>query len=496
MKLYLINHNFEYEVNNLYMIFFPGERVEIALPLEEKTDDFIIIRIKRQRTKTSALVYICKQGRAEKASSRFDSAAENYEKQCELAIGRAFFKSASKLCGFEPPWGILTGIRPIKLLREKIREGYSDEEVFQIFQNEYLVSSDKIKLCVETEEKEKKIINLSQPNSFSLYISIPFCPSRCAYCSFVSHDIEKTAKLVPQYVELLCEEIKETAKIANLLDLKLETIYMGGGTPTSLNAQQLKQIFDTVKKSFDFSTLREYTVESGRPDTITKEKLEAILESGAGRISINPQTMDNDILRIIGRNHTAQDIITAFELAKSMNVPSINMDLIAGLPTDTLLGFKKTIRSVLEMHPEAITIHTLAIKRSSSLVYLGNAEYNAQGGAVNEMLITASEMLHGSGYYPYYLYRQKNMVGNLDNVGWSLQGHEGLYNVFIMDETHTILSTGAGGVTKIRQPHGSRIERVFNFKYPYEYISRFDQILDKKKKVLNIYEQFDRQENN
>jgi oxygen-independent coproporphyrinogen-3 oxidase len=496
MKLYLINHNLEYETINLYTIFFPGEQVEIAQPQEQKSNDFIITRIKRHKTKTSALVYISKQGRVEKALSFFENTIEDYKKQCELAIGKSFFKAASKLCGFEPPWGILTGIRPIKLLREKYKKGYSKAKAFQIFQNEYLVSTNKIKLCMETAEKEEKIISLSQPSSFSLYISIPFCPSRCAYCSFVSHDIEKTAKLVPQYVDLLCEEIKETANIAQQLGLRLETIYMGGGTPTSLNAHQLKQIFDTVKKFFAFSTLREYTVESGRPDTITSEKLEAILESGAGRISINPQTMDDNILKLIGRNHTAQDIISAFELAKSMGVPSINMDLIAGLPTDTLQGFEKTIKSVLEMQPQAITIHTLAIKRSSTLVYLGNAEYNAQGGSVNEMLTIASETLHNSSYNPYYLYRQKNMVGNLENVGWSIQGHEGLYNVFIMDETHTILSTGAGGVTKLRQPHGTRIDRIFNFKYPYEYISRFEQILDKKKQVLNIYEQFNRQENN
>jgi oxygen-independent coproporphyrinogen-3 oxidase len=496
MKLYLINHTLEYETINLYKIFFPGERVEIVQPQEQRFNDFIITRIKQHKSKTSALVYINKQGRIEKAVSCFENTVEDYKKQCELAIGRAFYKAASKLCGFEPPWGILTGIRPIKLLREKYKKGYSPTQTFQIFQNEYLVCTSKIQLCMETAEKEEKIISLSQPNSFSLYISIPFCPSRCAYCSFVSHDIEKSAKLVPQYVDLLCEEIKVTANIAQQLGLRLETIYMGGGTPTSLNAQQLKQILDTVKKSFTFSTLREYTVESGRPDTITREKLEVILEGGAGRISINPQTMDDNILRLIGRNHTVQDIISAFELAKSTYVPSINMDLIAGLPTDTLQGFKKTIKSVLEMQPQAITIHTLAIKRSSTLVYSGNAEYNAQGGAVNEMLTSASEMLHNSGYQPYYLYRQKNMAGNLENVGWSIKGHEGLYNVYIMDETHTILSAGAGGVTKLRQPHGIKIERIFNFKYPYEYISRFEQILDKKKQVKNIYEQYNKQENN
>jgi oxygen-independent coproporphyrinogen-3 oxidase len=492
MKLYLVNHTFEYETINMFKIFFPGERVEIALPQEQKCDDFIISRIKRQKTKFSALVYLKKQGVVSKASCHFENNSEDFEKQSKSAISRSFFKAASILCGFEPPWGILTGIRPLKLLRDKYQKGFSKEQTFQIFQKEYLVSKSKIELCMETSDIEEKIIKLSQPRSFSLYISIPFCPSRCAYCSFVSHDIEKAAKLVPQYIDLLCEEIKETANIANELGLRLETIYMGGGTPSSLSATQLTQIFNIIKKSFSFNTLREYTVECGRPDTITSEKLKAVLDGGSNRISINPQTMDDNVLKVIGRNHSARDIINAFELATLAKVPSINMDLIAGLPTETLNGFKSTINSVLEMHPQAITIHTLAIKRSSNLVYTGDAEYNAQGVEVSGMLESASNSLHNACYNPYYLYRQKNMAGNLENIGWSIKGHECLYNVYIMDETHTILSAGAGGVTKIRQPNGMKIERIYNFKYPYEYISRFDQILDKKKQVLNIYEQYDK----
>lgn len=292
---------------------------------------------------------------------------------------------------------------------------------------------------------------------------------------------------MPDYVRLLCEELKYTGELAAGLGLAIETIYIGGGTPTVLAAPQLAAIMDAVKKSFKLDRLREYTVEAGRPDTITREKLDVIMEGGARRISINPQTLDDAILVRIGRNHTAAQIYDASALARSAGVPSINMDLIAGLPGDTPEGFDRTLDGVLGLDPEAVTVHTLAMKRASRLVTSGGGMYDAAGEDVARMLHSAGRRLSSAGYAPYYLYRQRNTIGGLENAGFAKPGFEGLYNIFTMNETHTILAAGAGGVSKLRQPHGDLIERVFNFKYPYEYISRFSEIIGRKKKVKDFY---------
>ena len=449
MKLILDGHSLGYEMGNLCFLFFPGERVEQLPPQKELSGDFAVTRIRVRKSKACALVLLSRGGRKCASLEYFDKGAPGFEKRSELALGRAFYRAASEICGFRPPWGVLTGIRPVKLIREKTASGMSGDEARRWLERKCYVSAGKSALCLETAASEDRITALSRLESFSLYISVPFCPSRCAYCSFVSQEIEKAAKLLPDYVELLCGEIAETGRIASHLGLRLETVYMGGGTPTTLNSRQLTQIFKAVEKSFNTGTLREYTVEAGRPDTITEEKLRAILAAGAGRISINPQTMNDTILESIGRRHTAADTERAFSLAVKCGVPSVNMDVIAGLPGDTQEGYERTLRLVAGMNPQAVTVHTLAMKRASGLVTSGSAAYNAQGSLVAGMLDFSSALLHGGGYRPYYLYRQRNTAGNLENTGWSRKGQEGLYNVFIMDETHTILAVGAGGVTKI-----------------------------------------------
>lgn len=494
MKLWCIGHDFHYEMTNLCFLFFPGVRVETETYVPgtaASAADFAITRLKRTKTGRSA---VCVLGQAGcRAAAREILPPGASRKDCELALGRAFYHAGARLRGFSPPWGVLTGIRPVKLLRELLEQGDSPEKARRYLAEDCLVSEEKLRLLEQTERTETPVLRSSGKRSFSLYIGIPFCPSRCAYCSFVSHDIEKALRLVPDYVRLLCREIEATGVLAKNLGVRLETIYMGGGTPTVLSASQLSDIFAAVRRSFDFSTLREYTVEAGRPDTLTPEKLQAITNAGATRLSINPQTMDDETLRRIGRRHTAQDILDAYALARKAGRFSINMDLIAGLPGEISTGFVETVEKVLELRPEAITVHTLAMKRSSRLVTSGQAEYDARGREAERMLTEGARLLRAAGYGPYYLYRQRNMAGNLENVGWCLQGQEGLYNIFIMDETHTILSCGAGGVTKVRDPHSARIERVFNFKYPYEYITRFDQILDRKKQVFAYYDEFDKQ---
>ena len=382
---------------------------------------------------------------------------------------------------------IPAGIRPVKLAMQMHDEGLSEGEIREKLSTQRLVSEEKLDLLLTTMEHELEIRASSKPNSVSLYISIPFCPSRCSYCTFTSHSVEKAAKLIPQYVELLCGELKDIAVLIEELGLCLETVYMGGGTPTVLTAQQLDRVLSTVNESFDMSGVREVTVEAGRPDTITAEKLAVLKKCGVGRISINPQTMDDGVLAAVGRKHTAEDVKRAFALAKTFEFDSINMDLISGLPGDNMEKFRKTVAEIIALDPDNITLHTLTVKHGANLAPMAQSVFAATADAMNEY---AYGEFAKAGYFPYYLYRQKGTVDNLENVGFCKPGKEGIYNIFIMDETHTILSAGAGGVTKMKAPYDKKIERIFNFKYPYEYIERFEQMNERKEQVKEFYERF------
>jgi len=365
--------------------------------------------------------------------------------------------------------------------------GMSKEEIRKKLKAERRVSDEKLDLLLATAANEVNIRALSRPESVSMYISIPFCPSRCSYCSFTSHSIEKAAKLIPQYVELLCAEIAETAKIISDLGLRLETLYMGGGTPTVLTAEQLNRVLSTARESFSMETVREITVEAGRPDTITPEKLEVMRKNGVGRISINPQTMSDSVLESIGRKHTAKDVIEAYKLAKTFGFESINMDLISGLPGDDMEKFMNTIASVLELEPDNITLHTLTVKHGANLAPNAKEVLSRTADAMNEY---AFGEFKKNGYIPYYLYRQKGTIDNLENTGFCKPGKEGIYNIFIMDETHSVLAAGAGGVMKLRAPHSTKIERIFNFKFPYEYIERFGSMNERKEQIKDFYKRY------
>ena len=497
MKLQLSGHRFAYEMRNLCFLFFPGEAVDETAPAAPG-EDAVYTRLKATRSGLRALCAVRRGGKLFRSREALPAHVSASSKEAERALGRAFYRAARQATGLTPPWGTLTGIRPVKLLRALLAQEMTEAQAVAELERDVLLTPEKAALLVTTARAEEKIVALSRPESFSLYVGIPFCPSRCAYCSFVSHDIEKAARLVPRYVELLCEEIAETGRLAQRLGLSLSTIYIGGGTPTSLSAEQLRAIMDALRAAFPVDSALEFTVEAGRPDTVTPGKLDALLEGGARRISVNPQTMDDDILHAVGRRHTARQTLDAFALARSAGFPHINMDLIAGLPGDTPEGFAKTLDEVLSLRPEAITVHTLAMKRAARLsaetgFYRRGARpeqnvFAAQAEAVDGALRAAEASLTAAGYAPYYLYRQRNTAGNLENVGWSLPGSEGLYNVFIMDETHTILACGASGVTKLRQPGGDRIERIFNCKYPYEYNERFWQIVERKRQVEVFYD--------
>lgn len=486
MKLYIKNHSFHYEMEKLLRIFFPNEKIDVL-----KYEDIELIEEKAVITELGDSHVIVKAVFEDFFEEKKVSVYDLPEKEQERTMAVTLFKLLSKYTGVKPMWGILTGIRPIKLFRYYIEE-HGHEYAINYFKDKFLVSEKKLNIIAETEKNEKKIIELSKKSSFSLYVSIPFCPTRCSYCSFVSQTVTQANHLIEPYVNLLVEELMSTAELANKIGLRLETVYIGGGTPTTLEAQQLRLIIDTIHKYFNTESLREFTVEAGRPDTITSEKLHVLsstFENCSIRISINPQTLNNNVLENIGRKHTAEQVFLAYELARKAGINNINMDLIAGLPGDTYESFDNTVSNIIDLNPESITIHTLSMKRSSYITESGLEIYKKDAVLAEKMLELGESLLTDNGYLPYYLYRQSKMVGNLENVGWAKKGFESLYNVYIMDETHTILGCGAGAVTKLKNPNGAYLERIFNYKYPYEYISRFEEMLKRKERYEPFYEE-------
>lgn len=479
MNLYVKNHNFHFELENLTRLFFPNEKITVIRDFSEPQPPYIYTEVSDEITISVNIGSFNKSETAVKKLTDDDN---------ELVSAQLLYKLLCDFTGLTQPWGILTGVRPVKLLR-RLAEESNEEQAVKKFEKDFFVSNEKIALSRETEHNERKILELSKPESFSLYVGIPFCPSRCSYCSFVMASIERAEKLIEPYTKLLCEEIKQTAEIANKLGLRLETVYFGGGTPTTLNAEQLDTVLRTVNNSFDMSTCREFTVEAGRPDTIDIAKLFALKENKVDRISINPQTVNDEVLKTIGRKHTAQQFFDAFELARKCGFDNINTDLIAGLPTDTPESFKNSLDSIVRLNAECITVHTLCMKRASRLTTEGVTLDLQQARDAREMLVYTQNILGQNEYIPYYMYRQSRMVGNLENVGWSKKSFESLYNVYVMDETHTILACGSGGVTKLKRNNPDYLERIFNFKYPYEYIDRFDELIQRKSGIMQFYGQ-------
>ncbi|MBQ1388434.1 MAG: coproporphyrinogen dehydrogenase HemZ [Clostridia bacterium] len=486
MKIYYLNNDFDYELDKLTSVFFPNKKLDAVkvndrneLALDDTDSEYIVIDLTDELNISVSVHFEDYTDRKTKIITEDDDA------QLEAAL--LLYDLLSSYTKIVPPWGVLTGVRPIKLFR-KLKEQMGEEKACEHFKKVFLVSDEKVSLTLETEKNEAAVLSKTTPDSFSLYLSVPFCPSRCSYCSFVSASTERTAKLVEPYTQLLCKEIEKTAELAAKLGLHLESVYMGGGTPTTLSADQLKRVLGKTAECFDMRGCREFTVEAGRPDTITAEKLAAIKSANVDRISINPQTLNDSVLKAMGRRHSAEDFYRAFELARKCGFDHINTDLIAGLPSDTEDSFRATIDNIIALSPESITVHTLAMKRASDLSQNGKQLYADEAAAAAAMLSYADERLHFFEYYPYYLYRQSRMVGNLENTGWSKKGREGYYNVFIMDESQSIIACGAGAVTKIALPTG-KLERIFNYKYPYEYIDRFEEVLKRKESILRIYDQ-------
>lgn len=467
-------------------MYYPNEKITIKYDSSDVDPLTVTTRLLSQSD--GALVEVTTDiNLSVRTASTFVTAdGEELRDKCELTMARLIFELLSTETGYVPPWGLLTGVRPSKLMLRLIAL-YGEQGAFEYFTRDLLVSPEKARLAATVAKAEEEIVASSKENSFSLYVSIPFCPTRCSYCSFVSHSIANSnaRKLLPEYVEKLCEELSQLGEITSQLGLRLESVYFGGGTPGVLEAPQLDRLLCRVEDSFDLSSLREYTVEIGRPDTVTPEKLRALRIHNVGRISINPQTFNQKTLELIGRKHTVEQAVKAYQLAKSYDFDCVNMDLIAGLPGESFDDFSASVDTATALSPENITVHTLALKRSSELNASGVGV--SDGNEAKKMLDYAWKLLDEKGYSPYYMYRQSKCVGNLENVGWCKNGTRGLYNVFMMEECHTVLAAGAGGVTKLCEPGGTKVERIFNYKYPYEYISGFDKISERKNGIKSFY---------
>ncbi len=468
MTLIFSGHDFAYETERLFRNFFPPMKIKLSRDKADANDtDYCLT----QCDNNTLSVEFSAGGKHFYKEQTVPPDTKAAEKERVLSV--LLYRVLSEYTGIAPPWGILTGVRPVKVL-SSVSEEYAC--------NMLLAQKDKYLLSREISGVQKPIIDSIPPRSYSLYISVPFCPSRCEYCSFVSHSVDKAAARLDEYIEKLTRELEITAKAAKELDLKLDTIYIGGGTPTVLSSEQLKRLLSALD-FFERSFVREFTVEAGRPDTITAEKLAVIRAAGAERVSVNPQTMNDAVLERIGRRHTAAQTLNAYHMAREAGFSVINMDLIAGLPGDDPQSFMTSMNGVCALSPENITVHSLSLKRASDL-YGENADYSPQA---SEMVDYAHSAARERGYLPYYLYRQKNTSGNRENTGYAKPGTESLYNIYIMEERQTILAAGAGASGKLVDTDSGRIQRITNYKYPYEYLDKFNDILEKKKTIFDFF---------
>jgi len=490
MKLITEGNVNKYYAQALCLLFFPTSKFSESEPLLPSTPV-----VKMTMTEVESGVRATVKIKTELGES-YAEAFRHYESSEPLsrrrtehiALGAAMLEAGSKLFGDTPAWGLLTGVRPAKIARQYIERGLDDKATARELTANYLINPKKAALLTAIARNEHNIAKTLEDNMCSVYISIPFCPTRCAYCSFVSYATKRLLSLIPAYLERLHRDIDRMFGLIRELGLRVVTVYIGGGTPTILSAKQLRELLEHIGCYVDPSDLRELTLEAGRPDTITSEKIAVAVGCGVSRISINPQTLNNAILEAIGRKHTAEDFYRAFTLAREGGVKTINCDLIAGLPSERFSSFSRSVDAVLKLRPENVTFHTFCVKKSADLIRDCTELYLRNGGDTSKCVDYSQLKAKNAGYVPYYIYRQKNTVGNLENVGFALRGYEGLYNIIMMEELHSVFAIGAGGITKLVPKNGGRIERVAVPKYPYEYLDMdknpeaMDAIYDKIRK--------------
>ena len=479
MKLYLRGHDDRYAMEQLQLSLFPEVPME---PVETPFSgcDGAVSALHRGKVWLTATAEITLNGKTARAACRLRAERETVPLRRQL-LQRSYYLAACQLLEQPPQWGALAGVRPTKLTTRHLLAGGTARSARALMEKTYFVSPERSRLCVDASLATVDAARRLRPQDVSVYIGIPFCPTRCSYCSFVSQSIERCAGQLEDYLQVLLQEIAHTGRRMARSGLCARTVYIGGGTPTTLSAEQLARLMDAVGEAFDLRECLEYTVEGGRPDTLDEEKLRCMLARGCDRISINPQTMNDAVLQTIGRRHTARQTVELYRLAQSVGFTGINMDLIAGLPGDTPAGFADSLRQLLELRPSNLTVHTLALKKGAALYRDRSALPPAE--AVAQMLAGANDALRAAGYAPYYLYRQKYMSGSFENIGWCQPGYAGLYNIYMMEELHSIVSLGGGGMSKANLPDG-RIERFHNPKQPAQYIARLDQTLAQKDRLF------------
>lgn len=473
MKLVLKGHEDLYAVEQLQLALFPPESRE---------EDLAVSSLYRGNTWVSAVTAITRSGKTTRAVRRFKASEETVRNR-RRALQQSYYLASLPHLEKIPAWGALSGVRPTKISTKHLLEGGTAASADKLFKDVYFVTEDRRKLALDCSESTVKAVKLLDPKDISLYIGIPFCPTRCSYCSFVSRTVGKNTALLEPYLQALYRELEITGRLLENSGGHVRTIYIGGGTPTTLSAPQMADLLDRIQGSFDLSRCIEFTVEGGRPDTLDAEKLRAIRAHGADRMSINPQTMVDSVLRACGRPHNAADVLRAYQQAQDAGFTAINMDLIAGLPTDDFDGFRHSLDTVAALNPANITVHTLALKKGADL-------FEKRAGlspteAVTRMVDYANATLRSLNYKPYYLYRQKYMSGSFENVGWSRNGLDCLYNIYMMEELHTIVSLGGGGMNKVNFPDGS-LQRFHNPKFPEQYIEQIDSVLQQKEELFAL----------
>lgn len=476
----LKGHDFKYEVSELIKLFTSDFRFIDSRDCMMVVDNNIFFHNDNVFSKT---VY-CENYQVilehvEHRNLRGLSERER-KKVIKETIKRSMFKILEKKFNITPPWGILTGIRPVKIVHSLLDENYSDSLIREKLKVDYFISDEKIDLALDIAKRERKFIYPIDENKVSLYISIPFCPTRCYYCSFPANSLKQFGGLKPTYVAKLLEEVQGVAKLLEEQNKTIETLYIGGGTPTTLTPEEMDTLIKGLFETFDLSEIKEFTVEAGRPDTINREMLEVLKKNKVDRISINPQTMNDETLQKIGRAHSVQDIIDCFHLAREIGFDNINMDIILGLVDENLDMVRNTLEKIKELSPESLTVHTLAVKRTSKLKENLEDYELAQYEEMVKMINLAMEYAKDMGLNPYYMYRQKHMLGNLENIGYAKEGYECIYNIQIMEEKQSNYALGAGSITKFVYPDEDRIERVENVKNVEQYIDRVDEMIKRK----------------
>ncbi|CAK7022412.1 coproporphyrinogen dehydrogenase HemZ [Tissierella sp.] len=488
IKLLLIGHEIKYELVELIRVFFPGEEVLYISRLDEYTGEgtLIINSLYEEDGKlyTITKIYIDNIliNQATENISTLEVYGDSIDKYIRIGIKKSLYNTLISLGESKIPWGVLTGIRPGKIVHDLLDKDINENEIIRVLAEEYKLSFDKAKLILDIGRKQREYIYPLNKDRYSLYVSIPFCPTRCLYCSFPALPIGRYENHIKEYTLKVIYEIEQISEM--MKGKKINTVYIGGGTPTAIPLMELEKIIQAIYYRFGEKNIKEFTVEAGRPDTITKEYLTMLYKNEVGRISINPQTMNDDTLKLIGRQHKSKDIIETFNLAKEIGFDIINMDLIVGLPGEEIKHIKKTLEEIQKLDPENLTIHTLSVKRGSKFKATIDQYPLQSQNILSAMLNETREYTKDMGLEPYYLYRQKQILGNFENIGYCKAKMECIYNIAMMEEKETIMAAGMGSVSKIFFPEENRIERVPNFKDLKEYLERSSELIERKKKIL------------